>query len=129
MRSSSLLQRLIGFMLAVALGVLAFIWASGAAADVPAQPGAVTPAPAPAQPAPAPTAQAGAPVTVDGKVIFRVRERIGAFTPSERADAISKRINELATNPFLPADYVAPGFRFSPGNLAPADRSVPKDGA
>ena len=124
MRSSSLLQRLIGFMLAVALGVLAFIWASGAAADVPAQPGAETPAPAPA-----PTAQAGAPVTVDGKVIFRLRERSGAFTPSERADAISKRINELATNPFLPADYVAPGFRFSPGNLAPADRSVPKDGA
>ena len=122
MRSSSLLQRLIGFMLALALGVLAFIWASGAAADVPAQLAAGTPAPAP-------TAQAGAPVTVDGKVIFRVRERSGAFTPSERADAISKRINELATNPFLPADYVAPGFRFSPGNLAPADRSVPKDGA
>jgi len=124
MRSSSLLQRLIGFMLALALGVLAFIWASGAAADVPAQPGAVTPAPAPA-----PTAQAGAPVIVDGKVIFRLRERSGAFTPSERTDAISKRINELATNPFLPADYVAPGFRFSPGNIAPADRQAPKDGS
>ena len=125
MRSSSLLQRLIGFMLALALGVLAFTWASGAAAAVPVQPAAGTPAPAPApaQPAPAPTAQAGAPVIVDGKAIFRVRERIGAFTPSERADAISKRINELATNPFLPADYVAPG------NLAPADRSAPKDGA
>jgi hypothetical protein len=75
MRPSSLLQRLIGFMLALALGVLAFTWTSGA------------------------------------------------------ADAISRRINELATNPFLPADTLPPGFRFSPGNLAPADRSAPKDGA
>ena len=101
MRSSSLLQRLIGFMLALALGVLAFTWATGAAADIPAQPAAGTPTPASTQSAPAPTAQAGAPVIVDGKTIFRVRDRIGSFTPSERADAISKRINELATNPFL----------------------------
>jgi hypothetical protein len=30
---------------------------------------------------------------------------------------------------YLPAGYEAPGFRVSPSNLAPADRSAPKDGA
>jgi len=100
MRSSSSLQRLIGFMLALALGILAFTWASGATADIPVQLAVETPGPTPvpAQPAPAPTTQAGAPVTVDGKVIFRVRERVGSFTPSERADIISKRITASSAN-------------------------------
>lgn len=101
MRSSSFLLRLIGFMLALALDILAFTWASGAATDIPVQPAIGTPAPALGQAALVPNVQAGAPVIVDGKVVFRVRERIGSFTPSERADAISKRIAELATNPFL----------------------------
>jgi len=30
---------------------------------------------------------------------------------------------------YLPADYEAPGFSFSPGNLAPAERPAPKDGS
>jgi small-conductance mechanosensitive channel len=103
MRPSSSLQRIIGFVAALVLGILAFTWATGAAADIPVQPavGTPAPAPAPAQPVLVPTVQAGAPVTVNGTVIFRVRERLGSFTPSERADAISKRITDLATNPFL----------------------------
>ncbi|MFN8474552.1 MAG: mechanosensitive ion channel [Anaerolineae bacterium] len=46
------------------------------------------------------TTQAGAPVIVDGQTLFTVKERVGSFTPAERAAAISSRITDLATNPF-----------------------------
>ena len=105
MRSSSFLQRLIGFMLSVALGILAFTWASGATSDGPGQlAGTPAPAPAPTQLAPAPTTQAGAPVTVDGNQV-------------------------TIPGSYLPADYEAPGFRFSPGKLSAAERPAPKDGS
>ncbi len=45
----------------------------------------------------------GAPVEVGGEVLFYVRERLGSLPPAERAALISKRINDLATNPFAPA--------------------------
>jgi hypothetical protein len=106
MQPPSFLQRLIGFVLALALGILAFTWTSGATADIPAQLAVETPAPTPVpgQPPLVPTVQAGAPVTVDGNQV-------------------------TIPGSYLPADYEAPGFRFSPGNLAPAERPAPKDGS
>ncbi|MFN8484750.1 MAG: mechanosensitive ion channel [Anaerolineae bacterium] len=84
------------------------LWASLAAltlALVVAGAIAFAPPPALAQgPTPAPVAtpvtQAGAPVIVDGQTLFTVKERVGSFTPAERAAAISSRITDLATNPF-----------------------------
>ena len=49
-----------------------------------------------------PTSQPGSPVEVNGKVLFYVRQRIGSVTAAERAALISKRITDLATNPFAP---------------------------
>lgn len=88
-----------------ALLLVGLIWILTACAPTSTPQSAVTPTvsgSAEATPAATaiPNANAGAPVVVAGKTIFRVRERVGSFTPTDRAQALARRINELATNPF-----------------------------
>ncbi|MFN8498162.1 MAG: mechanosensitive ion channel [Anaerolineae bacterium] len=82
--------------LGVALAAIALMWALALA---PATARAQGPSPTPS-PAATPTTQAGAPVIVDGRELFTIKERVGSFTPAERAAAIAGRITDLATNPF-----------------------------
>lgn len=49
-----------------------------------------------------PTALPGAPVVVSGRTLFYVYQRVGSFSAAERAEIISNRITDLATNPFAP---------------------------
>lgn len=44
--------------------------------------------------------EVGAPVRFHGRVLFRIRERFGPFTPQERATAVERRLTELSGNPF-----------------------------
>ncbi len=44
--------------------------------------------------------EVGAPVRFNGRVLFRVRERIGPFSPQERAAAVERRLTEVSGNPF-----------------------------
>ncbi len=53
-----------------------------------------------------PATQDGSPVIIDGEALFTVKERIGSFTPAERAAAIGSRITDLATNPFRANDQI-----------------------
>ncbi|HEX4046406.1 MAG TPA: mechanosensitive ion channel family protein [Elusimicrobiota bacterium] len=39
---------------------------------------------------------AGSPVTLDGRTLFAIRERVGSFTAEERARAVSSRIERLS---------------------------------
>jgi small-conductance mechanosensitive channel len=67
--------------------------------DAQTQTGDQTPTPpVEVQPTPLP----GVPIEVGGEVIGYVRERLGPLTPTDRAELLSKDINELATNPFAP---------------------------
>lgn len=50
----------------------------------------------------APTPQPGVPVEVGGQVLFYVNQRVGSFSPAERAALVAERITNLATNPFAP---------------------------
>ncbi len=54
-------------------------------------------------PAEIPTVMPGSPVEVGGKVLFYVYERVGSYSPSERAASIAQRISTLASNPFAPS--------------------------
>lgn len=79
-------------------------WFGGGAARVWSQPqpqeaaATATPTPDLAAATPLP----GSPVEVGGQFVFYVRERIGSLSPAERAVLISKRLNDLASNPFAP---------------------------
>jgi small-conductance mechanosensitive channel len=42
----------------------------------------------------------GAPVYFDQRELFRLHDRVGSITPSERAELISRHIDDLAHNPF-----------------------------
>ena len=54
----------------------------------------------PAITAPQESKPAGAPVIFDDEKLFVVYDKIGSFTPQERARAISDRISRLADDPF-----------------------------
>lgn len=47
------------------------------------------------------TVSLGTPVIINNKTLFRIREKAGPFTPTERADAIINRIQTIAFNPFV----------------------------
>jgi small-conductance mechanosensitive channel len=47
-----------------------------------------------------------APVVLDGKELFRIRERVLSLSPGERAKAINARISRLAQNPLIPRNPV-----------------------
>src|SRR5271165_3830923 len=48
---------------------------------------------------PSPPAAQGYPVTVEGHEVFKVYERIGPFTPQERAQRVSERLTKLVYTP------------------------------
>src|SRR5271165_4713731 len=50
-------------------------------------------------PPPSPPAAQGYPVTVEGHEVFKVYERIGPFTPQERAQRVSERLTKLVYTP------------------------------
>lgn len=83
----------IWFLLVIAFLVLSIL---NAASPTHAQEG---PTPTPETP---PTSQPGYPVIVGGKILFYVTERIGSIPPEERAALITRRILDLAQNPFAP---------------------------
>lgn len=56
----------------------------------------------------------GAPVVVDGMILFRLQQRVGSISPTERAVLISQRISALISNPFLPSVQLE--LVDSPGN-------------
>jgi small-conductance mechanosensitive channel len=66
-----------------------------------AQSGTTTPVVTP-NPEDLPTPLPGVPIEVGGEVVGYVRERLGSLTPADRAELLSRDINELATNPFAP---------------------------
>ena len=61
-------------------------------------------------PAPTPTATTsinkGAPVELGGEELFKIRAGVGAFSPEERAEAVSNRIIKLAEEPTIPAERI-----------------------
>jgi small-conductance mechanosensitive channel len=87
-------------LIVFALLLLLFGWAFGLTIPGLAQ---ETP-PTPSSEEPMPTALPGAPVEVNGSVVFYLTERVGSFTPLERAALVTDRLNNVATNPFLPFD-------------------------
>jgi len=48
---------------------------------------------------PSPPAAQGYPVTVEGHEVFKVYERLGPFTPQERAQRVSERLTKLVYTP------------------------------
>ena len=48
----------------------------------------------------------GAPVDIGGEELFKIRAGVGAFSPEERAEAVSNRILKLADDPTIPADRI-----------------------
>ena len=83
--------------LLVALVAAAALAGSAAIAGLSVQ---AAPAPPPATPAaPAPrSASAPAPVVWEGKTLFTLTARAGAFTPAERAAAITERLTKVAAD-------------------------------
>ena len=51
-------------------------------------------------PKPQPATPAGAAVMLDGEEVFRIQSPVGSFSPQARAEAVSKRLADLAKNPF-----------------------------
>jgi hypothetical protein len=98
-----------GFCTELLLGTPVVGWLAEAQTPVPQQESSPTTpaAPAPLQLSP-PSAeasvslskQAGAPVMLNGKGLFYIRERTGSFPPIERAEAVTRRLEDLAFNPF-----------------------------
>jgi small-conductance mechanosensitive channel len=43
----------------------------------------------------------GVPVILNGQTLFVVREKIGSFSPEERAEAITRRLEEIANDPSI----------------------------
>ncbi len=70
-----------------------------AAFDPQSQAGDPTPTP---DDQPQATPLPGVPIIVGGEVVGYVREWFGTESPAERAADISRRVNDLATNPFAP---------------------------
>ena len=70
-----------------------------AAFDPQSQAGDPTPTP---DDQPQATPLPGVPIIVGGEVVGYVREWFGTESPAERAAEISRRVNDLATNPFAP---------------------------
>ncbi|MGH9424999.1 MAG: hypothetical protein ACRD2L_01640, partial [Terriglobia bacterium] len=63
--------------------------------------------PAPSiSPAPQET-PAGAPVVFSDKTLFTVYDRIGSFSPQERATAIAERLSRLANDPLVKPNTIA----------------------
>lgn len=52
------------------------------------------------------TASPGAPVVLGGDTVLWVRASVGAFTAAERADAVRRRLGDLAGDPYLRLDAV-----------------------
>lgn len=48
-----------------------------------------------------------APVTLDGKTLFLVRERVFSFSPADRAKTISEKLGKLLRDPLFRADSIA----------------------
>ncbi len=80
-------------------GTLSLAQPGQAAHDPQSQ--AADPTPTPAD-QPQATPLPGVPIVVGGEVAGYVREWFGSASPSDRAAAISDRLNDLATNPFAP---------------------------
>jgi small-conductance mechanosensitive channel len=59
-----------------------------------------TQAPAPAVTQPTSARPAGAPVEFAGETLFEIYDKIGPFTPQDRAQAITERLGRLAKDPF-----------------------------
>ncbi|MEM6755352.1 MAG: mechanosensitive ion channel domain-containing protein [Cyanobacteria bacterium P01_C01_bin.38] len=60
-------------------------------------------------PTPTPTAAAinqGALVELGGEELFKIRAGVGAFSPEERATAVTNRILKLAEDPTVPVDRI-----------------------
>jgi small-conductance mechanosensitive channel len=55
----------------------------------------------------APPSATQAPVTLDGKTLFMVRERIFSFSPADRAGAISGKLDKLLKDPLVTAEAIA----------------------
>lgn len=47
-----------------------------------------------------------APVTLDGKSLFMVRERVFSFSPNDRAKAISEKLGKLLKDPLFSAETI-----------------------
>lgn len=47
------------------------------------------------------------PVTLDGKTLFLVRERIFSFSPADRARTISEKLDKLLKDPLFDSDAIA----------------------
>lgn len=54
----------------------------------------------------APSSVAQSPVVVDGRTLFMVRERIFSFSPSDRAKAISGKLDKLLKDPLFRTDSI-----------------------
>ncbi len=81
----------------LSLLLVLFAWAIGSPLPGLAQ----EPTPS-SPPEPVPTALPGAPVQVNGRTVLYLTERIGSLSPLERAAVVTRRLNDIATNPFLP---------------------------
>jgi small-conductance mechanosensitive channel len=46
----------------------------------------------------------GVPVILNGQTLFVVREKIGSFSPEERAEAITRRLEKIANDPSIDVD-------------------------
>ena len=53
----------------------------------------------------------GAPVVFEGRTLFVLYDRIGAFTPEERARSVAERLAKLANDPFTGAHHVTAADR------------------
>ena len=76
------------FFLAALLGMTTMVKAAPVAQDPP--------------PTPESTPLPGFPVTLGGKTLFYVYQRIGPLTPAERAALIQQKIQQVAGDPFAP---------------------------
>jgi small-conductance mechanosensitive channel len=95
---------------------------AAATAGAAAAPGTGAPAASPA-PTPQPT-PAGAPVLVDGKTLYRVTERMGPFSASERAAAAMERIDRLASDHFAGDLHVTVADNETTTDLLVGDRVI-----
>jgi len=61
--------------------------------------GAAAPTPTPTSP-PTPVVEHTAPVTLDGQTLYYVHEFMGILSPEDRAAAVSRKLGQLADDPF-----------------------------
>jgi small-conductance mechanosensitive channel len=107
MRSPSVHPRLL-LLLAIVLAALLWLTFSGPAMQAPVAGAqgtapAATPTPLPAEQLRATAApQTGAPVVYNGRILFRIQRKVGSFTPLNRANSLTSRIDAIASDPFAP---------------------------